>query len=340
MNTTAGFARRPELRVAVLGAGAWGTALAVHLARRGHAVSLWGHRREHVAALALARENRRYLPGVAFPPSLALDSELEQALHAATYTLVAVPSTAFRETVDALAVCASMPVFWATKGLDVLTGRPLHERARAVLGDSRGLGVLSGPSFAAEVARGLPTAITVAATSLQLARRFAALVHGPTFRAYVSTDLVGVEIGGASKNVIAIASGISDGLGLGANARAGLVTRGLAEMRRLGKVLGARPTTLIGLSGLGDLVLTATDDQSRNRRFGMALGRGTTVDAAREAIGAAIEGIPAARALTRLAAASRVEMPISEQVQAVLEGVRTPRDAVEALMSRTMKAER
>jgi glycerol-3-phosphate dehydrogenase (NAD(P)+) len=198
---------------------------------------------------------------------------------------------------------------------------------------------VSGPSFAAEVARGLPTAVTVAATDAGLARRFAGLLHGPTFRAYVSTDLVGVELGGAAKNVIAIAAGISDGLGFGANARAGLITRGLAEIMRLGKALGALPRTLTGLAGLGDLVLTATDDQSRNRRFGLALGRGAGMAEAQSAIGAAVEGIPAARALTRLARELDVEMPISEEVRAVLDGSHAPRAAVETLMRRAMKFE-
>lgn len=325
---------------AVLGAGAWGTALAIHLARGGHRVVLWGHRPEHVARLARTRENARYLPGVMFPPALSLETDLAVAAADAAYLLIAVPSEVFAGTVAAVAPLSGAPVFWATKGLDPDTGRPLHERAGALLGAGRGIGVLSGPSFAREVARGLPTAVAVAASNRGLARRFATLVHGPTFRAYVSTDLAGVELGGAAKNVIAIAAGISDGLGLGANARAGLITRGLAELRRLGRELGARPATLMGLAGLGDLVLTATDDQSRNRRFGLALGRGSTVSVARAGIGGAVEGVPASRALTRLARDEDVEMPICEQVRAVLDGERSPRDAVEALMARTMKSER
>jgi len=326
-------------RTAVLGAGAWGTALAIHLARGGHPVALWGHRSEHVAALARDRENRSYLPGAEFPEALTATPDLALAVQDADYLLVAVPSGAFAQMLAAVSGSGDAPLFWATKGLDPETGRPLHERAGEILGAGRGLGVLSGPSFAREVARGLPTAVTVAATDARLARRFAELVHGPTFRAYVSTDLTGVELGGAAKNVIAIAAGISDGLGFGANARAGLITRGLAELRRLGRALGARPATLTGLACLGDLVLTATDDQSRNRRFGLALGRGTPLDEARAGIGGAVEGIPAARALTRLARGLGVEMPISEQVRAVLDGLHSPRTAVETLMARTMKSE-
>jgi len=326
-------------KTTILGAGAWGSALAIHLARRGGTVTLWGHRPEHVERLAEARENVRYLPGVKLPDTLRLESDLAAALDGAGYVLVAVPSKAFVHTIEALAPLTGAPVFWATKGLDAENGRPLHEHVARLLGTRRGIGVLSGPSFAHEVAAGLPTAVTVAASDMALARRFATRVHSATFRAYVSTDLVGVELGGAAKNVIAIAAGIGDGMGLGANARAGLITRGLAELRRLGKALGARPQTLIGLSGLGDLVLTATDNQSRNRRFGIALGEGTPIEEAREAIGGAVEGIPAARAIVRLAEDVGVELPICAQVRAVLDGAQSPRAAVETLMTRAMTSE-
>lgn len=327
-------------KTAILGAGAWGTALAIQLARCGGTATLWGHRPEHVAELARSRENARYLPGARFPDNLQLEPALDAALEGADFALVAVPSKAFVDTVAAVAPLTAAPVFWATKGLDAESGRPLHEHAARLLGSGRGMGVISGPSFAREVAAGMPTAVTVAATDMALARRFASRVHGATFRAYVSTDLVGVELGGAAKNVIAIAAGIADGMGLGANARAGLITRGLAELRRLGKALGARPQTLIGLSGLGDLVLTATDNQSRNRRFGIALGEGQPLEDARDAIGGAVEGIPAARAIMRLAESVGVELPICAQVRAVVHGDQTPRDAVGALMARAMKSER
>lgn len=326
-------------RVTVLGAGAWGTALAIQLSRCGTETRLWAHRPEHVGKLERARENERYLPGVRFPDELVMEATLKRALVDADYAFLVVPSKAFRATLEAIEPLSSAPVFWATKGLDPDSGRPLHERAQAILGEARGIGVLSGPSFAREVAIGLPTAVTVAASDMALARRFATLLHSSSFRAYVSTDLTGVELGGAAKNVIAIAAGIADGLGLGANARAGLITRGLAELRRLGKALGARAATLTGLSGLGDLVLSATDDQSRNRRFGLSLGRGTPLDEARESIGGSVEGIPAARAITRLARDVVVELPICECVNAVLEGNTSPREAVESLMTRAMTSE-
>lgn len=326
-------------RVAVIGDGAWGTALAVHLARIERTVTLWGHRPERIAELVETRENRRFLPGVRLPEGLVPEADLHHAVAPAECILVAVPSVAFAETLQALAPLGDAPLFWATKGLDPDTGRPLHERASELLGNDRALGVLSGPSFAAEVARGLPTAVTVASATDAAARRFAELVHGDHFRAYVSTDLPGVELGGAAKNVIAIAAGIADGLGFGANARAGLITRGLAEIQRLGRALGARPATLAGLAGLGDLVLTATDDQSRNRRFGLALGRGVGVSDARSEIGAAVEGISAARALAHLAGELGVEMPIGAEVRAVIAGEHAPREAVETLLQRRMKSE-
>ncbi len=328
-----------DSRVAVLGAGAWGTALAIQLARNGVHVKLWGHREKLLATMATERVNRRYLPGIHFPEALIPDSRLENTLYKTDFILIAVPSTGFTEVISRLPE-GTAPVFWATKGLDCETGKPLHERAREILGETRGIGVVSGPSFAIEVARRLPTAITVAANSATLARRFACLLHSERFRTYTSTDLTGVELGGAAKNVIAIAAGIADGLGFGANARAGIITRGLAEIRRLGRVLGARPATLMGLAGLGDLVLTCTDDQSRNRRFGLELGGGATVESAHKRIAGAVEGIPAAAALTRLAREKNIEMPISEAVQAVLSGHQAPRDAVATLMRRSMKPER
>lgn len=326
-------------RVTVLGDGAWGTALGVHLARIGRAVTLWSHRPERISALRRTGENSRFLPGVRLPDGLIPEADLSRALEASDCILVAVPSVAFAETLGAVAALGNAPLVWATKGLDPDSGRPLHERAIDILGKRRELGVLSGPSFAAEVARGLPTAVTIAASTDGVAQRFAELVHGEHFRAYVSTDMAGVELGGAAKNVIAIAAGIADGLGFGANARAGLITRGLAEIQRLGVALGAEPATLSGLAGLGDLVLTATDDQSRNRRFGLALGRGASVADARTTIGGAVEGISAAQALARLAGELNVEMPIGEEVRAVIAGEHRPREAVEALMTRAMKAE-
>lgn len=325
--------------ITVLGAGSWGSALAIQLARNGHRVRLWGRSESALREMERRHENRQYLPGAPFPTSLTIAPKLEAALEKADFLLVVVPSLAFSATIAKLR-STDTPLFWGTKGLDPSENVLLHETAATILGPDRGLGVVSGPSFAAEVARGLPTALTVAATSSSMARQFAALLHGGNMRAYTSTDVVGVEIGGATKNVIAIAAGIADGLGFGANARAGLITRGLAEIRRLGKKLGARPSTLTGLSGLGDLVLTCTDNQSRNRRFGLLLGSGLNVEQSQGKISGAIEGITAASCVTNLAQKLSVEMPISNAVYNVLNGRYSPQTAVSSLMGRPMKAER
>lgn len=321
--------------VSVLGAGSWGTALALLLARNGHAVRLWGHEPAHVARLAAARENADYLPGVPLPANLAPLAGLAAAVDGAALVLVAVPSHAFVATLDALAAlpAPAAAIAWATKGLEPQTGRFLHEVARERLG-GRPLAVVSGPNFAREVAHGLPTATTVASLDAGWANAVAGFLHGRDFRAYTSTDVSGVELGGAVKNVLAIACGVADGLGYGANARAALITRGLAEMVRLGLACGGRRDTFMGLAGVGDLVLTCTDDQSRNRRFGLALGRGATVAAALAGIGQVVEGAAAVAEVLKLARAHGVEMPISEQVEAVVHGGRAPAAAVEALLAR------
>lgn len=327
--------------VTVLGGGSWGTALAVALARNGHAVRLWAHRAEHVEAMRGARENPRFLPGTGFPAGLAPTVELEDAVSGAGAVLVAVPSHAYAQTLRKLAECfkAETGLAWATKGLDHVSGRFLHDVTAEVLGRDCRCAVVSGPSFAREVAQGLPTAITVASVHQEFAERTAALLRGPRLRAYTTTDVVGVELGGALKNVMAIAAGISDGLGFGANARAALITRGLAEMVRLGHEAGARAETLMGLAGLGDLVLTCTDDQSRNRRFGLALGQGHAPESAFARVGQVVEGAAAVSAAVTLAAAHGVEMPISEQVNEVVHQGKAPRLAVEALLARDPKTE-
>ncbi|HSH30385.1 MAG TPA: NAD(P)H-dependent glycerol-3-phosphate dehydrogenase, partial [Thiohalobacter sp.] len=255
--------------IAVLGAGSWGTALAILLARNGHRVRLWGHEPAAMRAMADTGENRDYLPGVRFPDGLEAVSELDAAL-AADDLLVVVPSHAFREVLERIRnrVRELGRLIWGTKGLEMASGRLLHQVAAEVLGDGVACAVVSGPTFAGEVARGLPTAATVAAADPSVAEHFAALLRGETFRAYTSDDRIGLELGGAIKNVLAIAAGISDGLGFGANSRAALITRGLVEMMRLGEALGGQRETFMGLSGIGDLVLTCTDDQSRNRRLG------------------------------------------------------------------------
>lgn len=324
----------------MLGAGSWGTALAVLLARNNAPAVLWGHNAQHLAELAKARRNERLLPGVAFPGSLQVSADLAHALSAADDCLVAVPSHAFRETLTRLAphLKPHMRVAWATKGLEPESGKLLHEVAQELLG-ARATAVISGPTFAREVAAGSPTALTVASATPQFAADLAARLHNDTLRAYTSDDVIGVELGGAIKNVLAIAAGIADGLGYGANTRAALITRGLAEMMRLGVALGGKRETFMGLAGLGDLVLTCTDDQSRNRRLGLALARGTALADALRDIGQIVEGVPTAREVMRLAKAHSIEMPISEQVYCVLHEGKSPRNAVQSLLQREQKAE-
>lgn len=326
--------------IAVLGSGSWGTALAIRLCRNGHRVWLWGNEPELIEELRTHGENRRFLPGVAFPPGLVPLSSLEESLEDATHCLVVVPSHAFAEVIGALAtrLPRGIGVAWATKGLEPQSGALLHTLAQQGLPGEH-LAIISGPSFAREVAVGLPTAVTVASDDPDFARRTANLLHGERFRAYTSSDLVGVEICGAAKNVLAIATGIADGLGFGANTRAALITRGLTELIRLGTALGGRPETFMGLAGIGDLVLTCTDDQSRNRRLGLALARGNSVAQARSTIGQEVEGVVTAQAVRALAQRLGVEMPISEQVYQVLYAGVSPLAATAALLEREPKAE-
>lgn len=327
--------------VAVLGPGSWGTALALLLTRNGHTVRLWGHDPDEIAPLRRDRENRRYLPGIPFPLTLIVSTDLTWALEGVDLVLVVVPSHAYGTTLTRLPpyLSAGTGFAWATKGLEHGSGRFLHEVTAEALGEAWPAAVISGPSFAQEVARGLPTAVTVAARDVDHARRVAALLHGSNLRAYTSSDVIGVELGGAVKNVLAIAAGIADGLGFGANARAALITRGLAEMVRLGLAVGGQRETFMGLAGIGDLVLTCTDDQSRNRRFGLAIGRGEPADAAFAAIGQVVEGAATARETLRLARQHQVEMPITEQVDLILHHGQDPRRAVEMLLARDPKPE-
>lgn len=327
--------------VAVFGVGSWGTALALLLARNGHTVRLWGHDPEEVAPLGQDRENRRYLPGIHFPDSLTVGVDLAVALAGVDLALIVVPSHVYRATLERLRphLAPTIGLAWATKGLEPGTGLFLHEVTAEVLGAAWPAAVISGPSFASEVAQCLPTAVTVAARQADYAHQVAMVLHGSNLRAYTSNDVIGVELGGAIKNVLAIATGIADGLGFGANARAALITRGLAEMVRLGLAVGGQRETFMGLAGVGDLVLTCTDDQSRNRRFGLDIGRGGTVDAALATIGQVVEGAATAREALRLARQRRVEMPITEQVDRVLHHGQNPRRAVEILLARDLKSE-
>lgn len=327
--------------IAVLGAGSWGTALAALLAGNGRPCILWGRDAAQLAEMSAARCNRRYLGDLALPAALRLETDLARAVRQADDVLVVVPTSAFRAVLQQTAphLAAAARIAWASKGLEPGTGKLLHEVVAEELGVHRPTAVVSGPTFAREVARALPTAVTVASATPDFAARLAARLHSSYFRAYTSDDVVGVEIGGAVKNILAIAAGIADGLGFGANTRAALVTRGLMEMMRLGDALGGRRETLMGLAGLGDLVLTCTDDQSRNRRVGLALGRGASLDEACAAVGQVAEGVNAAREVSALATGIGVEMPITEQVCRVLYEGLSPRAAVQALLQREQKAE-
>lgn len=327
-------------RITVLGAGSWGTALALQVIRAGHKATLWGRDAEHIEVTASTRENTRYLPGIALPGSLRADADLNRALSAADGIVVATPSSTFSGFVNAIAALSSRPALvWACKGLEPGSGRLLHEIAIESLGDDHPMAVATGPSFAREVAAGLPTAITVAARSLETAEALSGWFRSDAFRTYTSDDLIGAQVGGAVKNVLAIAAGISDGLQFGANARAALITRGLAELTRVGVALGGRPDTLAGLTGLGDLLLTATDDQSRNRRFGLAIAQGDGVEAAKMSIGQTVEGYGATAAAWQLAQRLGVSAPIVEQVFQVLYEDKKPVDAVRSLLSRGSRAE-
>ena len=327
--------------VAVVGAGSWGTALAALIARHGHPTVLWGRGADAIAAIAHRHQNPRYLPGITLPDSLRATTDLAAALRDADLVLVVVPSHAFAETLHALAPHrpAKAGVAWATKGFEPGSGRFLHEVAEDILGRHVPLAVVTGPSFAKEVAAGLPTALTVHSDDAGFAQLVADVLHGPAFRAYTGDDMLGAELGGAMKNVLAVATGVADGMQLGLNARAGLITRGLNEMLRLNQAIGGQPETLMGLAGLGDLVLTCTGDLSRNRRLGLALGRGQSIaDAVRE-IGQVVESVQTVDAVMRQADQHGVELPISRAVQAVLHGQITPADGLRQLLAREQKAE-
>lgn len=328
--------------VTVLGAGSYGTALAIVLARNGHRTLLWGHSSTHMQDLAQRRCNTRFLPNVAFPEMLDVTDDLQQAIQATDMVLVVVPSHAFSSVLQQIKpyVRDTTQIVWATKGLEPKTGRLLDDVAREHLGEHVALAVLSGPTFAKEMAAGLPTAISLAAQDVQLRERFAEYLHNDNnLRVYTHADLVGIQLGGAVKNVIAIAAGISDGLGFGANARTALITRGLAEMQRLGLAMGAKPETFTGMAGLGDLVLTCTDNQSRNRRFGLALGSGHSIEQAITDIGQVVEGYKNTEELRALAQRFSVEMPICEQVYQILYEACPASEAASRLLGRAPRAE-
>ena len=330
-----------KLPIAVLGAGSWGTALAALLARHGYPTVLWGRNAEQIAAIDRDHENRRYLPGVVLPESLRATTDLAAAVASADLLLVVTPSHAFNQTLHALDPYRrpGAGVAWATKGFEPGSGRFLHEVAGEILGPDVPLAVVTGPSFAREVAQGLPTAVTVHSDHEEFALLVAEALHGPAFRAYTGSDMLGAELGGAMKNVLAVAIGIADGMNLGLNARAGLITRGLNEMLRLNAALGGRAETLMGLAGLGDLVLTSTGDLSRNRRLGLALGRGQSLGEAVKEIGQVVESVDTVDEVMRLAERHGIELPISKLVQRVLHEQITPAEGLKIILSREQKPE-
>jgi glycerol-3-phosphate dehydrogenase (NAD(P)+) len=321
--------------VAVLGAGSWGTALAMQLARNGLQVKLWGHQSDHIERLCELRENTDYLPGFKLADNIDPQASLQAAIEQAAYLLIAIPSKGFRALLQALKPLLNQDqaLFWASKGFEIESGMLLHEVVDQEL-PGYCYGVVSGPTFATEVARGLPAAIACAGNDAQTTAAFAELLRGHHFRAYTSEDIIGVELGGALKNVLAIAVGIADGLGFGANTRAALMTRGLAEIMRLGTRLGAHQETMMGLAGLGDIILTCTDNQSRNRRFGLAIGQGKSVEQAEIEVGQTVEGLRAARAIYNKAKELELDLPIIEEVYRVLYDGKDPHDAVRDLESR------
>ncbi len=328
-------------KLAVLGAGSWGTALAILAARNGYSTMLWGHNPEYIESLKKTRLNQQYLPKAPFPDLLNVTPEIERVVTFADFLLIAVPSHAFKKTLTKINpyLVESHKIAWATKGFGNDSGELLHQTVANTFGTEICCAALSGPTFASEVAANLPTAITIASANSFFSEQLAEIFRNPRFRVYTSTDIIGVQIGGAVKNVLAIAAGIADGLGFGANTRAALITRGLTEIQRLGQKLGGKPESFVGLAGLGDLILTCTDNQSRNRRFGLAIGQGQTQESAKKDIGQEIEGIATAKNTYRLAKQHAIEMPIVEQVYNVLYNNLEPTIAVQNLLLREQKAE-
>jgi glycerol-3-phosphate dehydrogenase (NAD(P)+) len=327
------------LNIAILGAGAWGTALAISLSRY-HAIRLWGRDSQQIVVIAGQRQNQRYLPGISVPGSIVLSADLTVVLDGVDLVLSVVPTVALRQLLQIVTkVAPQLPIVWACKGFEKASGKLPHQIASEELGENAHCGVLSGPSFAQEVAEGKPAALTFAANDAQFAHDIARKLHSNRLRVYSSTDVAGVELGGALKNVIAIAAGISDGLGLGNNARAALITRGLAETTRLGLRLGGQPETFMGLTGLGDLILTTTGNLSRNRRVGLALASGESIETILQKLGHVAEGVYTAPEVARIATQLGVEMPITQAVCAVIDKKLTAAAAVDSLMRRDPKAE-
>lgn len=328
--------------ITVVGTGSYGTALAIAIARNGHYVFLWGRNLKKQKKLQINRCNSSFLPGMMFPKTLIISKKISDAIQSSSDVLIVVPSHTFADLLHQIQpfLKKNSRIVWATKGLEHNTGRLLQEVAREILGNDIPLAVIAGPSFAKELAAGLPTAITLSATDITFARDLQKLFYyDKNLRVYNNTDFVGVQIGGAVKNVIAIGAGISDGIGFGANARTALITRGLTEMTRLGIALGANITTFMGMAGLGDLMLSCTDNQSRNRRFGILLGKGIKVEKAQDSIGQIVEGYHNTKEVKTLANKYNVEMPITEQIYQVLYCNKDAYEAALTLLSRSKKNE-
>ncbi|WP_133471803.1 NAD(P)H-dependent glycerol-3-phosphate dehydrogenase [Paraglaciecola marina] len=328
--------------VCVLGAGSYGTALAFCLSRNKVTTTLWGRNKNHIDSMSRTRTNEKYLSGFTFPDSLSLEPNLQKAVASSHDILVVVPSSAFAETLKNIQpyLTPEHRIIWATKGLEPETGRLLHEVAVEILGKDLPFAALSGPTFAKEMAAGLPTAISLSSTDETLATEFSNKLHcSSTFRVYKNNDFIGIQLGGAVKNVIAIGAGLADGLGFGSNARTALITRGLAELTRLGIKMGAKPETFTGMAGLGDLVLTCTDNQSRNRRFGLALGKGASIDEAISEIGQVVEGYKNTKEVHILSGRIGVEMPICEQIYLVLYHNKSVKEAAITLLARDKTTE-
>jgi glycerol-3-phosphate dehydrogenase (NAD(P)+) len=332
---------QPLKPIALLGAGSWGTALALYLARRSQTVRIWSVVPAEIEAMAKEKANNRFLPGFTLPETIQPVTDLAQAIKDVEDIIIVVPSAGFRSTLALLkpVIASNARVICAAKGLDTETGQLLGEVVEEILGKKHAFAVLSGPSFAREVAAGLPCAVVIASHDNNLLADLTARFNSPLFRIYTSDDVIGVEFGGVAKNVIAIATGISDGMELGANARSALITRGLAEIIRLGKALGGKLETFVGLSGLGDLILTCSDDQSRNRRLGLAIGKGRDLHEAEKEIGQVVEGKRNAELVIKLAEKYKIDMPICETIHQILQGKVTAKKAMEALLSRSVKTE-
>jgi len=330
------------MKISILGAGAWGTALAISLAKQ-HEVSLWVRDAAQAKALNAQRENTRYLPGCALPPSLRIDADLAAATQGSELHIIATPLSGLRETLHLLGALSgphkAVPLLWVCKGLEAGTMLLPHQIVQAELGENVLCGALTGPSFAEEVAHDLPTAITLASSNIEFAQATALAIHSNRLRIYANDDVIGAEIGGAVKNVMAIASGISDGLGLGLNARAALISRGLAEITRLGLALGGKRETLMGLAGMGDLILTCTGDLSRNRRVGLALARDLPLPQILRELGHTAEGVSSAKEVAALADKMNIDMPITRAVKSVLYDDVAAGQAVEELLGRDPKLE-